>query len=136
MSASTNTSYGENAFTSTIDLLKKCTKTEQMIAFLDEQDLGLKEHHFGIFRDQEMDGPAERIVEFIEKIKGEGQEYVKFNGNLPKKDIEPYEWSDHHLVQREQILEYLNKHLGPKLPIDVIILDVANNKDLLNIRYI
>ncbi|CAG8694542.1 42009_t:CDS:2, partial [Gigaspora margarita] len=36
--------------------------------------------------------------------------YVKFNGKLPG-------WSDHiynHLVQREQILEYLNKHLGTK----------------------
>ncbi|CAG8810402.1 20991_t:CDS:1, partial [Dentiscutata erythropus] len=63
-------------------------------------------------------------------------ECVKFNGTLPRKDIEPYEWSDHiedYSVQREQILEYLNKHLGPKLHTDVIILNVANNKDFLNI---
>ncbi|CAG8720656.1 6632_t:CDS:2, partial [Gigaspora rosea] len=92
MSTSTNTSFGENASISTIDLLKKCTETEQLIAFLDKQDLGLKEHHFKIFRDQEMDGiallrsnveklmqvgfklgPAERITEFIDKIKGDDQ---------------------------------------------------------------
>ncbi|CAG8551173.1 4280_t:CDS:2, partial [Cetraspora pellucida] len=58
MSTLANTSFGGNASISTIDLLKKCTETEQLIAFLDKQDLGLKEHHFKIFRDQEMDGIA------------------------------------------------------------------------------
>ncbi|CAG8775604.1 3819_t:CDS:2, partial [Cetraspora pellucida] len=70
------------------------------------------------------------------KFTGITIEYVKFTGNLPKKDIEPYEWSDYaenHLVQREEILKYFNKHLSPKLPTDIIILDVANDKDFLNI---
>ncbi|CAG8503535.1 1631_t:CDS:1, partial [Scutellospora calospora] len=55
MSTSANTSFRRNTSIFTIDLLKKCTETEQLITFLNKQDLGLKEHYFKIFRDQEID---------------------------------------------------------------------------------
>jgi len=78
----------------TVNEVEGWTETEKLINFLDNQDLGLKEKHFDILREQDVNGisflkltlekllaspyklpggPAEVIAELVEKVKGEGE---------------------------------------------------------------
>ncbi|CAG8853699.1 35379_t:CDS:1, partial [Gigaspora margarita] len=76
----------------TVNEVEGWTETEELINFLRTQGLGLKDNHFNILREQEINGisflelnvdklmnyglkggPAEVIAKLINKIKGEGQ---------------------------------------------------------------
>ena len=51
-------------------------------------------------------------------------------------DVEPYKWNlyaKNHKSQIKKIINYLNEHLQPILPQDIIIEDVANKRDFLKI---
>ncbi|CAG8681579.1 24933_t:CDS:2 [Cetraspora pellucida] len=90
-----STSTGKTISLPTINEVEGYTTTEDFLEFLSKQDLGLKDNHSDILRKQEVNGrsflrlnvdkliahpynlpggPAEIIAEFIEKIKGEGQD--------------------------------------------------------------
>ncbi|RIA96114.1 hypothetical protein C1645_872266 [Glomus cerebriforme] len=81
------------------------------------------------------------INEVLDKIKFI---YDQVNANLyifykqyPKEDIVPYKWTNHaenHKEQRIKIIKYLNDHLKPILPEDIIIEDVVDKKEFLNMR--
>ncbi|RIB23584.1 hypothetical protein C2G38_2170865 [Gigaspora rosea] len=60
---------------------------------------------------------------------------LTYEGSLQKKEIPAFEWSNHaesFVEQRNNVTDYLTKHLGELLPKDVVILDVANNKGFIN----
>ncbi|CAG8701228.1 12248_t:CDS:2 [Funneliformis caledonium] len=60
---------------------------------------------------------------------------TEFIGLLPKNGIKPYKWNvsaENNSKQRELIIRYLNQHLKPSLPTNIVIYDVANNKSLLD----
>uniref|UniRef100_U9TNN8 Uncharacterized protein n=1 Tax=Rhizophagus irregularis (strain DAOM 181602 / DAOM 197198 / MUCL 43194) TaxID=747089 RepID=U9TNN8_RHIID len=59
---------------------------------------------------------------------------LEYKGNLPRKDIPAFNWSkyaENFVEQRENILNYLEEHLGEKLPRNVIISEVASTTDLI-----
>ncbi|CAG8518175.1 5615_t:CDS:2, partial [Paraglomus occultum] len=63
-------------------------------------------------------------------------ETLEYKGRLPSKDIEPYEWSNYaesHVEQQKEVIRYLEKHLVPKLPSEIMMLNVANDKEFLDI---
>ncbi|CAG8719178.1 22063_t:CDS:2, partial [Rhizophagus irregularis] len=60
---------------------------------------------------------------------------LEYKGNLPRKDIPAFNWSkyaENFVEQRENILNYLEEHLGEKLPRNVIISEVASERGFLN----
>ncbi|CAG8784980.1 33272_t:CDS:1, partial [Racocetra persica] len=61
---------------------------------------------------------------------------LTFTKKRSSKDIVAYQWSNHAEIfseQRDQILGYLNKHLNPHLPENIVVFDVSGLRDFLNI---
>ncbi|RIA99946.1 hypothetical protein C2G38_1432728, partial [Gigaspora rosea] len=61
---------------------------------------------------------------------------LTFTKKRSSKDIVAYQWSNHaenFSEQRDQILGYLNKHLNPHLPENIVVFDVSGLRDFLNI---
>ncbi|CAG8792418.1 9600_t:CDS:2 [Cetraspora pellucida] len=107
----------------TINEVKGYKKTDDLIMFLYEQDLELKDKHFTFLQNQELTGqcflklnidtlmqdslkrgPAEEIAEFINKIKGEKQgkvnELLKDSSYLPRsKEDEEICLDDYEMIK-------------------------------------
>ena len=58
---------------------------------------------------------------------------LEYKGLLPSKDIEPYEWPNYAESQQKEVIRYLEKHLVPKLPSEIMMLNVADDKEFLDI---
>lgn len=63
--------------------------------------------------------------------------YERFYRTYISEDIDPYKWNSHaenHKSQIKKIISYLNTHLKPILPDEVVIEDIANKKGFLKFR--
>ncbi|CAG8574748.1 8819_t:CDS:2 [Cetraspora pellucida] len=61
---------------------------------------------------------------------------LTFTKKRSSNDIVAYQWSNHaenFSEQQDQILGYLNKHLNPHLPENIVVFDVSSLRDFLNI---